>query len=152
MSTELTICSLSLAVAAASLTLAIFIYIRYARLKKLLLAKIVKPSRGRIRKRYVVIRLLSRDVLKREEVEEALSETFIRFFGEAGYVKANPKLVYFNEESGSCIVRINHTYVRALISVIWMIRDINGKQCLMIPIKTTGTIRKAHRVMHGLTT
>lgn len=152
MNIDFLINSLSLVLAIASLIIAILVYSKYDRLKKLVLARFIKQDRRRIRKRYVVLRLVSSDVLKKEEVEDALSKVFIRFFGEAGYVKANPKLVFFDEKRGSCIVRINHIYVRALVSILWMIRDINGKECLVIPVKTTGTIRKAHRVMYGLTT
>lgn len=142
---------LSLALATFSLLVSILIYLRSIRLRNIILAKLVKPSGKRIRRRYVVIKLVSRDALRKEEVEEALSIVFTKVFGEVGYVKANPQLIYFDGNRGSCIVRVNHTHVKALLSVVWMIRSINNKQCLMIPVKTTGTIKKAYKVMMGST-
>lgn len=138
---------LSLTLALLSLLLFIATYFKLIKLRRAFLARFIKSAKKKLKKRYVVIRIVSKEILKKEEVEEAVSKAFIRVFGEMNYVKANPQLIYFDEKGGSCIVRVNHTYVRALLSVLWMINNINNKHCLMIPIKTTGTIRRAYRVV-----
>jgi len=104
----------------------------------------------RIRKRYVVFTILSDKSLSKRDVESVITRVFKDFYGSDILVKADPQLVYYEPRLMRGVIRVNGLYKDQLISVLGFIRDVNGVKCLFIPVKTTGTIRKARRIMERL--
>ena len=104
----------------------------------------------RIRKRYVVFTILSDKNLSKRDVESVITRVFKDFYGSDLLVKADPQLVYYEPRLMRGVIRVNGLYKDQLISVLGFIRDVNGVKCLFIPVKTTGTIRKARRIMERL--
>ena len=104
----------------------------------------------KIRKRYIVFSIISKHRYKRIEVEEAIRRAFSEMFGEISAAKADPQLIYFDPSIQRGVIRVSHIYKDHVIALLGFIREINGRSCLLIPIKTTGTIRKARKILYTL--
>ncbi|MEM4809023.1 MAG: Rpp14/Pop5 family protein, partial [Desulfurococcaceae archaeon] len=64
--------------------------------------------------------------------------------------KASPYLVFFDETSQRGIYRIVHLYLNFLIATLGLVKIIDGKKCVLIPLKTTGTLKKAHEILRKI--
>lgn len=117
----------------------------YLGLRKLLASKtttIKKP-----RKRYIVFSLVSEDKLSLESIDKAIRDTLIKYYGESIYGKASPRVILFDENTGRGILRVSHLFVDHAIATLGLVKEIEGKRCLIIPIRTTGTLRKAREYL-----
>ena len=95
----------------------------------------------RPRRRYIVFRVVSEKPVDPGSVEQAIEEKFREVLGEAGYTLARPKLV---QGGGDCwILRVRHTYKNHAIAVLGLVREVGGTRVLLVPVATSGTIRRA---------
>lgn len=126
---------------------------RYIELVRIALKLGEKPGlsrTGRIRKRYVVFAVVSDHELSNRVLEKAIRERFRILFGESNLVKADPQLVYYDPSIKRGVIRVSHTYKDQLIALLGSIREINGARILIIPLKSTGTIKRARRILYRL--
>ena len=103
----------------------------------------------KIRKRYIVFAVLSEKKFEKRDVEKCLRMTFKQYFGEILLIKADPQLIYFDPSIQRGVIRVAHKYRDQVLASLSMIREINGVKCLIIPLKTTGTIKKARKIMYS---
>ncbi|MET1160697.1 MAG: Rpp14/Pop5 family protein [Thermoprotei archaeon] len=145
----------------ASLTLSIialaalfFVYKKFTRtLHKIsiLLRRGGEEEKARkIRKRYIVFSVISEHKFSKSEVEDALRKTFREYFGELGLVTADPQLIYFDPSLQRGIIRVAHTYKEHVLSILNFVKRIGSYPCIIVPIKTTGTIKRARKIMYSL--
>jgi len=104
----------------------------------------------RLRKRYIVFAVLSEKKYSKKEVERSVRDLMRDFFGEELLVKADPQLIYFDPALQRGVIRVAHIYKDHVIAAFALIQEIDGAKCLVIPIKTTGTIKKAKRILYSL--
>ncbi|MEM2007387.1 MAG: Rpp14/Pop5 family protein [Sulfolobales archaeon] len=109
-------------------------------------AKLTKP-----RKRYLVFEVIavSGDLshIKKDHVEKAVQKTCQLLYGVVGYGAARPSLVYYNESKGAGILAFKHVWRNHVFLVLSLIREINGVRVFVVPIVTTGTRKKALKVL-----
>lgn len=117
----------------------------YLGLKKLLTGKLGNVKKPR--KRYIVFSLVGEDKIPLESINEVLKKTFIKYYGESIYGKASPRIILYDENTGRGILRVANLFVDHAIATLGLIKDIDGKKCLIIPIRTTGTLKKAREYM-----
>lgn len=123
--------------------------LRYYKSVKALVENRFKNTR-KPRKRYVVFTVICEEEVCFDSVESAVREKFIEYYGESTYHKASPRLILYNEKSGRGIIRVLHTCTDYLIAVLGLIKKINNRNCIILPIKTTGTLRKAREYVEKL--
>jgi len=113
----------------------------YRALKALLATK--TPSIKKPRKRYVVFSLICEGDVSRNSLEKAVMEKIAEYYGQSLLHKASPYIVFFDEKTRRGVIRVTHLYVNHVIAAIGFIKNIGGKKCIVIPIRTTGTLKKA---------
>jgi len=118
----------------------------YYRGVKRLLETGLKPI-GKARKRYVVFTALCEERVSQRDVENAISETMKKHYGVSIYRKASPQVILYDESTGRGVVRVLHAYTSYLIATLGLTKRAGGKNCLIVPIKTTGTLRKAREIL-----
>ncbi|MGC8982383.1 MAG: Rpp14/Pop5 family protein [Desulfurococcaceae archaeon] len=125
---------------------------RALRLYKAVL-RILEPKRvleKRPRKRYVVFSAICEDKVSFEALDTAIKKSFNELYGKAAAHKASPKLVIFDEARQRGIIRVSHAYKDHLVASLGLIKEVNGVKCIIAPLKTTGTIKKARAYLDKL--
>lgn len=84
--------------------------------------------------RYVLFKVLEKEP---ENFEKWLYSEFLKFFGEYGFSKIGFKLIEFNSEKKSGIVRCRRGYETKIIGFLSILENPRVKS-----IKTSGTIKK----------
>ncbi len=114
------------------------------------LAKVVE-SKKKIRKRYIVIRVISQDKVTRKELDKAIRDTIRNIIGVKGLADTNYTLIDYDEQLGLGIIRSNNKMYKIVIGLLGMVRTIgNNTRALIIPISTHGTIKKAKEKIKSL--
>lgn len=114
------------------------------------LAKIVE-SKKKIRKRYIVIRVISQDKITRKKLDKAIKDTIKDIIGVKGLADTNYTLIDYDEQLNLGIIRSNSKAYKILIGLLGMVRTVdNNIRVLIIPISTHGTIRKAREKIKSL--
>ncbi len=114
--------------------------------------EVVKKLATRRRRRYIVFYVASENPkqVTPEGVEEALREAARKLYGTLGVGDMYPQLVYFDEKLLAGIVRTTHQFKYHVIAAMGFVRTINGARASIIPVATTGTIKRAKKLlMHG---
>lgn len=109
-----------------------------------------KPRK--LRKRYIVFAVLSSKgfSINKKTLEKAIRECWEKLLGELSLVKADPQLIYFDPSVQRGVLRVAHIYKDEALAVLGIIKKINEHECLLIPLKTAGTIKKARKIMYSL--
>lgn len=145
---------LSIVLVAASLILAVLTSALLVKAYKLYktLASLLEPQvkAKKLRKRYIVFAAICEHRVSYKDVEKAIEKTFLELYGKAYLQKASPKVVLFDENLQRGIIRVSHLYKDHLISVLGLVKNIGDSKCIVAPLKTTGTIKKAREYLGKL--
>uniref|UniRef100_A0A7J3ZN55 Ribonuclease P protein component 2 n=1 Tax=Fervidicoccus fontis TaxID=683846 RepID=A0A7J3ZN55_9CREN len=114
--------------------------------------KLVPTSRAlnqqlKKRKRYIVFRVISEAPIKTEDLERAIEETLTTLFGKPSIGDSRFSLVYHSDESGYGIIRVSSDWKNRAILALSLVREVNRSKTFIVPIRTTGTIRKARETI-----
>lgn len=101
----------------------------------------------KLRKRYVVFAILAEKCPERALLEEVVRAKLSELFGKTAGYRASPYLIFYDRATCLGVIRISHLYKARLIAALSMIKEIGGERCLVIPLRTTGTLRSAKRYM-----
>lgn len=147
-----------IALMASLISLAIIIYLVYVFKKELVLARSLlrrkfssafkKPNK--LRKRYIVFSVISGEKLSKKEIEESIRKKIGKIYGIIGVAKTDPQVVFYDPSIKKGIIRTSHKEKELVIAALSLVREINGKKALIIPLKTTGTIKKAKKYMYSI--
>ncbi|MGC8566573.1 MAG: Rpp14/Pop5 family protein [Caldisphaera sp.] len=110
-----------------------------------LILKIKQKNNTKIRKRYIVFEILSTNPIDIGLLESTIIEKFKELYGTTILSDSYIKLIGFNEESKRGIIRIRSEYVNNLIATISLIRKIGKDDLIIIPVRASGTIKKAKK-------
>lgn len=121
------------------------------RLVKLLAKRKYKDVLGKtkkLRKRYIVFTIVSEHSFSRKEIEEAVRKNINKVYGFIGLARADPKLVYYEPSLKKGVIRTSHLEKELVITALSLVREVNGKKLVIIPLKTTGTIKRAKKYLY----
>jgi len=109
----------------------------------------LEKLRRRRRRRYIAFYVVTEDgePPPPEEVEKAVIRAVERLAGELAVAKARLQLVYYQPERGAGIIRANHETKYLVLAAMGLVRRVAGRRALLIPVRTTGTIKTAKRVL-----
>lgn len=134
------------------LVLILFTYMLNRRVKLLYQAigskavlKVLRSSalKRRLRKRYMIFEVLSEGYLRRDELEKELRSTFRNLFGELHLARSSLSIQYYDERLRIGILKYNHVYRFKVLVALGLIRRVGSLKTMLIPIRTTGTLRRA---------
>ena len=140
----------TLLIAQAALLAATVYYLGRVRKVLRVWKTLVEKERGKPvkpRKRYVVFALACNGNTSRGMVEKHVENAFTAYYGRAVLAKASPQLVFMDEKARRGVYRVSHLYVKHLISLFTAPLEAGECKCLIIPLKTTGTLKKALKIM-----
>ncbi|NOZ88399.1 MAG: hypothetical protein GXO15_00550 [Crenarchaeota archaeon] len=105
--------------------------------------------RRRRRRRYIVFRVVTEDGQPPapEELEKAILRSLERLGGQLAVALGRVQLVYYHSERMAGIVRASHDTKYLVLAALGLVRRVGGRRALLIPLKTTGTIRRAKRAL-----
>jgi len=104
----------------------------------------------KLRKRYVVFATICEERVEFNELRDAVSSKFRELFSENVYYKASPQLVLFDENTQRGVYKVIHLYLDHFIATLGLVKSIGGKKCVVVPLRTTGTLKKARELMRKL--
>ncbi len=107
-------------------------------------------KKRRLRRRYIVFTIISSNKFLKQEIEEALRAKLSSLYGIIGLAKSDPQLVYYEPELKRGIIRTSHLTKDYVLAALSLIKEVNGKKLLVIPVKTTGTIKRARKILYSL--
>ena len=141
-----------------SVLIAVLLYLLMRRVK-LQLGLIVKrdieealSKVKKVRRRYIVFSIISEHDFDRKEIEKAIRRKLAILYGIVSLAKADPQLVFYDPKMKRGIIRTSHIMKDYVVAALSITRNIGDKQLLIIPIKTTGTIKKAKKIMYTIKT
>jgi len=103
-----------------------------------------RPGYGR---RYIVFEVLGVEPVGFDELKAAIEGAVRRAYGEAGEALLRLKLVEFDESRRRGIVRVRRDFKVHALAVLGLVRSLDGKRVLLAPLATTGSLRRARRIM-----
>jgi ribonuclease P/MRP protein subunit POP5 len=113
---------------------------------------LLEKLRRKRRRRYIVFQVVTEtgETPPPEEVEKAVLRAVERFAGQLTVALSRIQLVYYHPDRGAGILRVSHDTKHLVLAALGLVRSIGGRKALIIPLRTTGTIKTAKRFL-GLT-
>ena len=149
---------IALIISIASLLIVLLMYSLIKRIRlqlDLIIKKDVEEALTKvkkIRRRYIVFSIVSEHDFDKRELEKAIRKKLALLYGIISLAKADPQLVFYDPRLKRGVIRTSHVMKDYVLAALSITRTINGKQLLIIPIKTTGTIKKAKKIMYTIKT
>uniref|UniRef100_A0A7C4D9F8 Ribonuclease P protein component 2 n=2 Tax=Staphylothermus marinus TaxID=2280 RepID=A0A7C4D9F8_STAMA len=156
MNETITYILLSLLIVLTILYLILYLKLRskLSLLNRIVRGIIIKESSSekinKIRKRYIVFSIISNSSFNKQLLEKTIRDSYRKYFGEISLIQADPQLIYFDYSLQRGIIRTTNLHKNSVVITLSLIREINSSKCLIIPLKTTGTIKKARRILYKL--
>lgn len=101
------------------------------------------------RKRYIVFEVISNETITASELNHTLGEEAEKLLGILGLSDITLKLIDFDEKLKRGIIRTDNYSKYIVLALLGLIRNIGNKKVLLIPLKTTGTIKKARQLIRS---
>ena len=95
----------------------------------------------RVRRRYLALKVVSKQPVDRRDVTDAVWNAVFRLFGEYGASQANLSLVEFNPQKNVAVVRCSHAALEMVRASIASITEINDKPAVIHVVGVSGTLR-----------
>ncbi|MEM2024789.1 MAG: Rpp14/Pop5 family protein [Desulfurococcaceae archaeon] len=104
-----------------------------------------KVSAKKVRKRYIVFAVICESKATPDGVHEAIERTFLEYYGRGTFHRASPYLMLFDETSQRGIYRVSHMFVDHMLASMGLVKKIDGNKCVIIPLRTTGSLKRAQK-------
>lgn len=98
---------------------------------------------ARERDRYVLIRLISEEDVVYPDLEAAVWNTLLDFYGESGVsgMSLNVMRSTWNDADQACVIRCNNTSVPQLIAGLGLISRLGESRVVVKIVKVSGTMK-----------
>lgn len=111
------------------------------------LKKVAAAIPKRSRRRYIVFQVVSDRRISSGELKSALTEVCRSMLGEVFVVDSGIKLVDYEPRTGRGIVRVRHAYKYKLLAMLGLVREVGGNRVLIYPLTTTGSLKRARKLL-----
>lgn len=100
----------------------------------------------RRRRRYIVFFVVSDGgVIEPNSVEEAILRAVERLGGQLTVALGSIRLVYYHPEKKAGIIAATHDTKYLVLAAMGLVRRIGESRVVLVPVKTTGTVRRAKK-------
>lgn len=95
------------------------------------------------RNRYILFEIIKEEklIIEPQIILNSIWKSIWRFFGMKEANKVGLWLIEYNEERGLGLIRCAHQTKELVITALALVNKISGKQIILSPIKTSGTIK-----------
>jgi len=94
-----------------------------------------------VSRRYLYIKVYCERTVTEEQFSQALWASILKYFGEIGLSHIAPKIISYDSRKSSAVVAFAKDYVTELHAALAFITRVNESDTLMLPLKTSGTIK-----------
>jgi len=110
------------------------------------LRKAIKTQEKRLIKRYIVFEIFDEGI-NIDELKSTLIDSLSRELGIMNLASCNIKLIWYSMRKHCGILRIRGPYlcIPTVLSALSLIRNLNGKKVIIVPLKVTGTLKRAKK-------
>ncbi|HIQ23550.1 MAG TPA: hypothetical protein EYH50_00695 [Pyrodictium delaneyi] len=111
--------------------------------------KFLEKLRRRRRRRYIAFIIVyeGEQPPSPQEVERAIVRAAERLTGQLTVALARLQLVYYDPERAAGILRVSHDTKYLVLAALGLVRRIGDSRAVIIPVRTTGTIKRAKRAL-----
>lgn len=107
--------------------------------------------RTKIRKRYLIFEVLSRESIDADRVRRDLRTAIATLYGEPFVMASGFSLVFYNEEKKMGIIRTTRDSLTKVIASLHIAgKEGTEKRIIYVPIKTVGSIKKAKEIIDAM--
>lgn len=108
----------------------------------------ILPPTMRMRKRYIKFEIVSEHAIIYEDLEHAIWNTLLDFYGEHGVAQTDMWLVknLFDVKKQTGVIRCNHTSVPQVIAGLGLLTRLGDVRIIVKILKVSGTIRGLGKV------
>lgn len=96
---------------------------------------------GRVRRRYLALKVESKEALSEKDLIRAIWDSILQLFGEYGASQTHLYFVEFSPEDGYAILRCSHKVVDMVRASITAITRVNEKSVAIHVLRVSGTLR-----------
>ncbi|MUM64452.1 ribonuclease P [Acidianus infernus] len=99
-------------------------------------------------KRYIVFYIISEDQkISQKNIEEAIRSAVKELLGSMWLEISNPRVIIYLNDSNEGIISTNRAGYKAVIASLPLVKAVDGKKVLIVPKRTTGSLKKAKRLI-----
>jgi len=109
------------------------------------IARSLAKARVRPKHRYIVFEVATTRRVPRDELAKKIREAAVKTLGLTGLVDSGLQLVEYDESTRRGILRVRHTYKYHALAILGLVREVGGERVLIVPLATSGTLRKARK-------
>ncbi|BDC19311.1 Rpp14/Pop5 family protein [Acidianus sp. HS-5] len=108
----------------------------------------IKNKRDTKAKRYVVFYVVNEDQkINAKELEDAVRFAVKELLGSMWLEISNPRVIIYLSETNEGIISTNRAGYKVVIASLPLVSTIDGKKILIVPKRTTGSLKKAKRLI-----
>lgn len=100
-------------------------------------------------RRYVVFEVLGVESISFDELRAAIGRVTREAYGEMGEALMGIRLIEYDELRRRGIIRVRRDYKMHALAVLGLIRSVNGRRLLLVPLATTGSLKRARRIANS---
>ncbi|MCE4604672.1 MAG: hypothetical protein F7B20_06885 [Aeropyrum sp.] len=115
------------------------------------LARIRRRLGSRPRKRYIAFEVLARDDKPPDKIqlEHSLRKVYKEVFGLKALAVSRLRIVEYDEKAGRGVLEVRREYKYHALAALGLLRRAGGREVLVVPLRTSGTIKGALRAFAG---
>jgi len=105
--------------------------------------------RAKRRRRYIAFYIVyeGNEPPSPQEVEKAIIRAIERLGGQLSVALGGVQLVYYDPERAAGVIRCTHDTKYVVLAAMGIIRKVGGKRAIIIPVRTSGTIKRAKKAL-----
>ncbi len=112
----------------------------------------IKSLKKKPRRRYIVFEIVSSEPITFAELDTCIKSNIRELLGILGSSQISYKLIEYDEKTKRGIIRTDSASKNTIIAVMGLSREISGKRILIIPLRITGTVKKARQLIRSTRT
>ncbi|MFP3204254.1 MAG: Rpp14/Pop5 family protein [Metallosphaera yellowstonensis] len=123
-------------------------YLSFRRKSEELKPKVPRLTLRKNKKRYIVFKVLSdHDDINVQDMEKQIRMALQELLGKVWLDISNPRVVIYDPGRMSGIISTNRLGYKAVLAALPFVKSVEDKEILLVPVRTTGSLKKAKHLM-----
>ena len=103
----------------------------------------------RVKRRYLALKIDSSENFSSKEIMDAVWNAILKVFGEYGASQTSLRLIDYDVEGKTAIIRTTHTTLNMVRAAIATITQVNDKSLALHVTAVSGTIKALYKKLKG---
>lgn len=99
----------------------------------------------KVKRRYVALSIDCSEPCRSSEFMDAVWSSVSKLYGEHGASKVNMRLISFDDEKKSAVIRVNHTSVELVRTATAAMTKVGNKPAAVHVLTVSGTLKALHK-------